>query len=285
MPRAPFDNRARLAFIIACLTLAASGLLFQGAVRALNLYMKKQPVDLRAPLTLIPTTIGRWKAVGEDRSFDAAMIEELGTDKYLDRMYVNDERPPERLLVHLAYYTGMIDTVPHVPDRCLVAAGFNAKSLAENLPLPMDRSAWSPDPEGLIHLATKDPYQISHSRDLAGRIVTVRMPVGDMEMRTVRFEHEKDPAAQIYGGYFFIANGGLAPAPEQVKLLAFDPREKYAYYCKVQYVYVSRDGTQERFLTLVAEHLKDLLPELMRCLPDWAEVERRDQAKPSPTAS
>jgi hypothetical protein len=69
----------------------------------------------------------------------------------------------------------------------------------------------------------------------------------------------------------------VTPAPEGVKALAFNPQEKYAYYCKVQYIYASRNATQEKFLELVADHLKHLLPELMRSLPDWSEVERREQ--------
>ena len=49
------------------------------------------------------------------------MVEELGTNLYLSRDY---ERRDDRVNVHVAYYTGLIDDVPHVPERCWAA---NAK--------------------------------------------------------------------------------------------------------------------------------------------------------------
>ncbi len=276
-PPPKFDSRAKTAFVVACAALLLGGLGFQGAVKALNLYLKKEPVALRMPLSLISGTLGRWKAVGPDRVMDPATVETLGTSMYLNRTYAIDGKPSEASLqVHLAYYTGMIDTVPHVPDRCMVAAGLDAKTLPENILLAMDESELKPDPEGVKNLSTDQVYRVAYHRDLMGQMVAVRMPVGDLKLRTIEFGFEKSPGTKIFGGYFFIANGRATPTPEGVKLLSFDPSEKYAYYCKVQYVYDSPKGTQEKFLELVADHLKNLLPELMRCLPDWAEVERRD---------
>ena len=69
-----FDKKAFPAFIVACITLAVCGVGFQGAVQALNLYLKKEPVDLRQPLALISTTLGRWKAIGTDRVLDLSLI-------------------------------------------------------------------------------------------------------------------------------------------------------------------------------------------------------------------
>lgn len=273
-----FDKSAPIALVLACVTLLAAGVSFRSAVVALNLYLRKEPVELRAPLALIPTRLGSWKAVGEDRKLSAEMVEELGTDKYLDRTYVlEDSQPQEALNVHLAYYTGMIDTVPHVPDRCLVAAGFTDKSRPRNLDLPIDTSDWRGDPQDLVNLATGRTYPVAYKRNMLGMVVPVRMPVGDLKLRTVEFGYDKAPDAKIFGGYFFIANGQATPSPEGVKILAFNISEKYAYYCKVQYMYISRHGSQERFLELVAGHLQQLLPELMQCLPDWSEVERRGQ--------
>jgi hypothetical protein len=61
-----------------------------------------------------------------------------------------------------------------------------------------------------------------------------------------------------------------------VRVLAFRPSERFAYYCKVQ---LNMEGslsfTQEQFLETASGFLSDFLPELMRCLPDWAEVESR----------
>jgi hypothetical protein len=271
-----FDKQAFPAFIIACITLAVCFLGFQGAVQALNLYLKKEAVELRQPLSLISTSLGRWRAVGPDGVLDEAMIQELGTNKYLDRMYALDGNQQSGVLkVHLAYYTGMIDTVPHVPDRCLVAAGFDQKTLPANLPLNIDRSTWKPDPQGLANLSRGEVYQVVEHLDLLGRLEDVRMPIGEMKLRTVQFEESRRPEMRIFGGYFFIANGRIAVSPEDVKMLAFNIRERFAYYCKVQFMYWGHEATQERFLELSEDLLKEMLPELMRCLPDWSEVERR----------
>jgi hypothetical protein len=278
MAASRFDSHAPIAFIVACVALLVCGTAFRGAVIALNLYLKKEPVDLRAPLSLIPTALGPWKMVGEDRKLSAEMIQELGTDKYMDRLYAPQGNPRiEALNVHVAYYTGMIDAVPHVPDRCLTAAGFISKSLVHNLPLQVDRTDWSEDPANLVNIATGKTYSVAYMRNMMGLTVPVRMPVGDLELRTMEFGSDEARDQRIFGGYFFIANGRVTPAPEGVKALAFNPQEKYAYYCKVQYIYASRNATQEKFLELVADHLKHLLPELMRSLPDWSEVERREQ--------
>jgi hypothetical protein len=273
--RPQFDLNARRAFVAAFCLLLIAGVSFQVAVRALNVYLQKKPVELRGGFSTIPRTLGRWKAYGDDRVLDAAMVEELGTSKYLDRVYIRDgERQTGSLAVHLAYYTGMIDAVPHVPDRCMVAAGFNAKTLPENCPLPLDTSAWTPDPE-YVNLATGQPYPlVTIKNDFLLKPLNVRMPVGNMRLRVVEFERADRPDWKVYGGYFFIANGRVTPAPDGVRAMAFNLREKYAYYCKLQFVYGAPDATQDAFLRYVAELLQELLPELMQRLPDWAQIER-----------
>ncbi len=263
-----FDRRAKSAFIIACVTLALCGVGFRSAVGYLNVYLKKEPIELRAHLATIPKTLGRWKAVGEARPVDAAVIETLGTDQFLDRLYVADDASGEgRLSLHIAYYTGMIDAVPHVPDRCFVAGGWQIQALPHNYPLPIDRSGWREDPAG-------SAYPLATFTDrITGRGVTARMPLGDFKLRTTEFLRENSPDERTYAGYFFVANGRVTPTPEGVRRLAFDLSTKFAYYCKVQLIARGRDLEAEPFVTQAADLLTELLPELMRCLPDWFEVE------------
>jgi hypothetical protein len=279
---AHFDKHARFAFVAACVVLLAGGMGFRWAVAALNIYLQKEPVEPRASFDAISRTIGHWQAVGKDVEMDEAMLEELGTRRYLDRSYALDGNPRQGVLhLHLAYYTGMIDTVPHVPDRCIVAAGFNKKTEPENVPLQLDTSQWHDDPE-YINLATGRKYSIVEVRDAFIGTQSVRMPIGDFKLRTTRFERDKQPNLQLFAGYFFIANGRITPSPDDVRLLAFRPSEKYAYYCKVQFTYGANGMTQDKFVALVAEFLKDFLPELMQKLPDWKDIERQDpHAKPA----
>ena len=264
-----FDRQARSAFIIACVTLALCGVGFRSAVGYLNVYLKKEPIELRAHLATIPKTLGRWKAVGERAPLDAAVIETLGTDQYIERVYAVDGVPGKGYLsLHIAYYTGMIDAVPHVPDRCFVAGGgLQLRALPHNYPLPIDRSGWREDPAGSAY-----PL-VTFTDRITGRGVTARMPVGDFELRTTEFLSPDHPDVRTYAGYFFVANGRVTPTPEGVRRLAFDLSTKFAYYCKVQLVASGRDLEAEPFVALAADLLTELLPELMRCLPDWSEVE------------
>jgi hypothetical protein len=59
---------------------------------------------------------------------------------------------------------------------------------------------------------------------------------------------------------------------EGVRLLAFDLKTRYAFYCKVQFT--SLPGTtQEQFVTLAESLLSEVIGEISLCLPDWQELE------------
>jgi exosortase len=277
--RSPFDQHSRLAFIVTCAALLACSLGFRYAIAALNIYLRKEPVSLRASFSLIPRTIGAWHAVGDDLIYDASMIEELGTGSYLDRRYAPEgEQSRGFLQVHVAYYTGMIDAVPHVPDRCFVAAGLEPRTLSEVVPLAIDMSGWKVDP-GPINLATGQPYRIVEHRDaFTNQLEPVRMPMGDLSLRLTEFARKDQPGVSVFGGFLFVANGRATATPEQIRLLAFKPSERYAYYCKVQLVYAGPGATKEQYVALVSDFMKDFLPELMLRLPDWQVIERKGEA-------
>ena len=265
-----FSRQGRWAFVIACVLLVLGGIGLQAGANALNVYLRKEPVDLRRSLANLPATIGEWSLVSDYRVSEAA-AEELGTELYISRAYAN---PSGGVLnVHLAFYTGQIDVVPHVPDRCMVAGG-----LVERSPEPVqhtlaiDRTDWAEDGE---HEIDGSPYQITETTDwLTGVSEHVRMPAGDVILRTSEFVDPKSPSERIHAGYFFIANGRLTPNPGGVRLLAFNPSEQYAYYCKVQFTARGgEDFSEQIFLGQVTDMLDELLAEVMRCLPDWAEVQ------------
>jgi len=271
-----FDRHAKLALVISCVTLLTCGVGLRYAVRALNIYLRKEPVKLREVFSTLPTVIGEWRQVGEDVRYDASMLEALGTHDTLSRAYARAGDGTRSLNVHVAYYTGMIDAVPHIPDRCLVAAGFEQQTLPEVLPLALDQRDWFED-RGPPNLAKKESYKLVNRMDpIDGRAVEVRMPVGDMEIRVAQYGRKDMPNARMYGGFLFIANGCVTAHPEAVRLLAFMPSERFAYYCKLQFIAVGGASfTREEYVSLVSDFLDGFLPEVMRRLPDWQEVERR----------
>jgi hypothetical protein len=266
-----FDRQAKIALILVCTTLTVGGLGFQSAVRALNVYMTKEPVDLRWHFDNIATSLPSWESEGEIRKLSKELVEELGTNLYLDRKYVDQDDPDKGWIqLHIAYYTGMIDAVPHVPDRCLVAAGFNTRTQPQNLVLDVDTSDWRTDIEPVGDDLVFP--EISYRDPITRSALTVRMPIGEFRLRTTEFSRDEMQDQRVFAGYFFIANGRVAVTPEDVKMLAFRKSEQYAYYCKVQFLSVGRELTEEQFIDRSGRFLEELLPELMRCLPDWTEI-------------
>jgi hypothetical protein len=285
-----FDRSAKVAFVIACLTLVGSGLAFQSMVKHLNIYLRKEPVELRVHFSSIARSLDTWHAVGNDLVHDAAMIEELGTNLYLDRTYarlrnsrsldanmnIHSDEVEDWLALHIAYYTGMIDAVPHVPDRCMVAGGFTATSQPEFYDLDVDKSNWRYD-ESVVNHRTGKPYPyVLHADPVrAGRISVVRMPIGEYRLRVTRFRHPDYADRSVYAGFFFIGNGRATASTTAVRALAFDRTDRFSYYCKIQFTKIgSQDMTADDFVASVSSLLSELLPEIMRCLPDWSEVEQ-----------
>jgi hypothetical protein len=71
------------------------------------------------PVDGIPDRIGDWVKYGEDEVFADTIIEVLGTSRYLQRYYALNGDPAEGMLqLHLAYYTDLAGTAPHVPEIC-----------------------------------------------------------------------------------------------------------------------------------------------------------------------
>ena len=157
----------------------------------------------------------------------------------------------------------------------MVAAGqFAKETTAENLDLVIDPTAWPLDPER-VNLRREEPYPLyTYPHHVTGQPVTVRMPLGEYQIRTTQFRAKGDPNTRLVAGYFFIANGEITPFPEKVRLFAFDLTTKHAYFAKVQFsMFVRGEVDLDRYVEQVSDLLESFLPELMQCLPDWSEVE------------
>ena len=285
-PRSPFTPAVILAFVV----LVAAAISLKGAIAAYGFHLTKKPIypaDGRTLISSLPTETPNWKRFGSDRIESAEVVEELGTENYINRTFVmKDPGTPGRPIVadlHAAYYTGMIDTVPHVPDRCLIGNGWQMSSTMETGRVQLDPDAMSIDttiPEG----SPVDTGQLGHIytmripngpwSDAPGRRVRLPRDVGPDAPIGIRYNQFSPPGSdqQLFAGYFFIANGGTVSNPNSVRTLAFDLRNDYAFYMKVQVTTVSAQ-TQEEYFEIVQSLLNDLMPELMRCVPDWVEVE------------
>jgi hypothetical protein len=270
-----FERRCTVAYLIVCAMLAGSALGFRAAIERLNVFLRKEAVPLRESLDSIPVVLGSWERVGDDVRYGADVETELGTKQYLLRTY---QRPGTdgagRVQLHIAYYTGLIDTVPHVPERCWGAAGMIMTQQPHDVALRVDASAW---PAGdARNASTGQPYPITMVQDpVTRREQRVHLPLGDWVASVTEFQEQGDMRHRVLGGYFFVANGRMTSSPYQVRNLAFDLTDQYAYYCKVQCTMVLPfDGsTDEAFSAAAGDLLRQAMPEIMRCLPDWPSWE------------
>ena len=272
MSTAPFK---RPAFLVGAAILLGSAAALNGAIAKLGLYLRKLPIEAEQKVHAVPGETRTWTKVGEDRVESAEIVEELGTKNYLNRRYKRNtgdaKGNPVMLELHLAYYTGMVDTVPHVPDRCLVGAGWSIAGGPYFPRVPLDVSQWSVDDEATKEFGGEGS-PIYRARLWNG--LSVRLPRG-VESLAINTSEYSYPGRdeKLTAGYFFIANGGVSSTPEGVRLLAFDLRSDYAFFLKVQITSFSAT-TAEEFGKVAGEFLQEMLPEIMQCAPDWIEVQR-----------
>jgi len=271
-----FDAAAARAVVVTCIALLVCGLGFEASVRAMSIHLQKRPVPLRRQFSEIPRTFGSgenaWKRFGDrDQSIDAATLEVLGTDKYLSRVY---HRGNDAIALHLTYYTDQIDAVPHVPERCFLAGGLSQLGPAEIVPVELDSGTWFDDP-GPPNRDTDTPYQLNRFvAPSLSETLTVRMPVGEVGLRVLLFQQSKEMDVYTVAGYFFIANGRATPRATEVRALAFNLTDEFAYYTKVELSMALRgEDAKERFVECARDLLNHALPYIMWCLPDWSEVE------------
>jgi hypothetical protein len=272
------------AFVTAVLVMSLCAVGMKTAIDRYNIYLQKKPIyaeDGRL-LRAIPAETANWRRVGHDHIEPAETAELLGTDNYITRVYTQKEAAagdrPRRLQLHAAYYTGMIDTVPHVPERCLVGGGMALVGGPWVVDIPMDSSGWLPlgdaeaDLQGRVFTAR---LSNEYSTAGGGRRIVLPFDLTPAKPLSLRISRYSTPGGEHshFAGYFFVANGGWVSSAEGVRQLAFDLRNDYAYYLKVQ-VGSNDVESPEELAALAGQLLDDLLGELMTCVPDWVKVQR-----------
>ncbi|HEV2293259.1 MAG TPA: exosortase-associated EpsI family protein [Tepidisphaeraceae bacterium] len=150
-------------------------------------------------------------------------------------------------VVNLAvtYYTGLVDTVAHVPDRCYVADGYEPKTWEE--------VNWNIDD---------------------GRPV---------EVRYINFEDGTGRSSATRSvAYFFHVNGGFQSSPNAVRLALQNLFERYGYYAKVEVMTLIND--KDTSAKVMEDFLTAAMPEIRKSLPDWEAV-TRDGVPPAPAGA
>lgn len=271
-------------------------------------FLKKEPLDAPRPFSSLYDESPSWTRppppFHEDIIESPDIVQTLGTENYLTRHMIRrpgpDDTRPERLQVHLAYYTGMIDTVPHVPERCFVGGGLQLGdfSVVVDLDLNLEngyiRDAQSdpglPEtPEEHLPVALPDGTRTVYwaevlRRSESGiftRVGWERIPFDPRNLKIRVQQFTEGETTSFYSGYFFIANGGTTASAQEVRQLAFKLEDRYAFYAKIQFTSMTARSPEE-FTELASSYLSENLGEILTCLPDWIEVEQAVDAGRDP---
>jgi hypothetical protein len=172
---------------------------------------------------------------------------------------VQAANPEAVISLNVTFYTGMVDTVAHVPDRCMVADGYEPKDTRS---------------EKVVAGA----YPDSTPREV--------------EMRVATFEDQTGHGRVARNvAYFFHCNGEYTPNAVDVRGKLQNLFEKYGYYAKVEMMTDDpgrqrdpgdQDAKTSKSIEAMADLLASALPEVERCLPDWHAVKGTGPAAAEP---
>ena len=295
---AAVQRRRFAALAIVGVILLAGALGLNASVNAFKLQFKKEAVDLRQPIAALPGRIGPWLQVSVDQRFPPEMEETLGTVEYIQRHYVDlrvadpklvakldeamarpadEERaeelralrgeiardvattsPQSMVMLHVAYYTGSVDTVPHIPDRCMLGAGFEPMGATQRVELPGVRTGALGGEAGGAMPASFVQFQMPGSGG--------------------------QPAQTNSVAYFFQVNGDYEyDAITGVRKRLQNLLETHAYFAKIEVGVMAPSGVADadaaRNRATLADFLADALPEIEACLPDWNAVMAQANAR------
>jgi hypothetical protein len=253
-----------VAFVI--FLLAAVGL--NAAINFGGLEFRKERVELQRDLNTIPEALGPWQMLNDERMSEE-VEHALGTKVYIQRQYVDtrivpkaqveaarkltDERarrmaihemmvkyPKAVISFHIPYYTGMADTVAHVPERCYVANG-------------------------------QDPENPDTVRMPVFKGVANRKP--DLQVRYVEFRDRDRTTSSVSNVmYVFQVNGAYeSDSLGGVRARMQDIFQKYVYYAKIELMLHMPDDAKGA-QAVMADFLTYAMPEVEKCLPDWKAV-------------
>lgn len=263
--KASFRNKG---FVLALSLLALSALGLETITHSVGLYFKKQRVELRQDLHAIPRQLGPWLQVSKDVPLPEEQEHALGTKEYISRQYVDTRQmsgfdkarwdamseqtrasalsllrqksPQSVVQLHIAYYTGLVDTVAHVPERCYVAGGFDPVN-----PQVMALDAFPNTPGRKQTLKAKYSTYVDRARP-------------DMPAANVAY------LFQVNGAYEYDSIGGVRVRLQNIT-------EKYGYYAKIELM--TQLGDQpEVSRKAMSDFLAYAMPSIEKCLPDWQAV-------------
>jgi hypothetical protein len=239
-------RRGSARFLTCLLVLLAAAGGREWTAQRLGAHFRKEPLPLKKALVtlidtprLAPRYVLNRELTDKLPPMTEDMLESLGTREYA-QFYVTDTAAPlgsrtRIACVFVTYYTGQPDMVPHVPDECYIAGGYDSLG-AQNLNL-----------------------------NVAG----VRATDNQLPVRLMRFEGRRrgfGESPQLNVAYFFHANGKYTTTRDGVRWsMVRNIAQKYAYYTKIEVTF-SNESLENADAEATAVALPPLLAQLMPIL-------------------
>jgi hypothetical protein len=189
--------------------------------------------------------IGR---TGSDATPASALLNAVAKQGSIERRGLVGQlqlRNPEAVInIAVTYYTGKVDTVAHIPERCMVADGYQPTETPETAWWDMGTGRLNSTPGGDQRLAVRF---INFQDQTGAKRVTRRV------------------------AYFFFCNGQYVSDPVSVRTALADLRSRHGFYSKVELMTIIPD--HDRCATVMSGFLQSVMPEVEKCFPDWNSVE------------
>ncbi len=242
---APARPSGRYWVAVAVLAAAAVG---GRLLTAFDVYLQKEAVPLRKPLAQFDVRgLGpryeKHPATDRLESMSEDMIDSLGTREFV-QFFVTDTRAGRSARtrvghVFITYYTGRPDMVPHVPNECYAAGGYDI--LGAETRTVVVRGAQAPaDAVPVMVVRALAPPSRRRSTESTGEIAVT---------------------------YFFHANGAYVTTRDGVRLKLSNPLQRYAYYAKVEVNFsdesLVNNANPEETLAALPPLLEAVLPRLL----------------------
>jgi Protein of unknown function (DUF3485) len=242
------------AFLICVAVLALVGGGMSVAQKKLGLFLKKEPLPLKRPLSQMDeAALAPYEVVAKQTIENAEVLASLGTTDYIQWVLEDPcqpaESPVRRVMLFVTYYA-LPDRVPHVPEECYTGGGYQRLTTEA------------------VRFRMAGP---GRPREIPGRCLVFGTSGTSLVLA----------ASQFPVLYFFRVNGEYAGSRDKARVALnrniFSP---VSYFCKVELVFNQTFSTPTKADAVAAGErlLAVVLPRLEgEHWPDWPRRENTRQ--------
>jgi hypothetical protein len=136
-------NYLQPAFLRCAGLLAITGSTMSAVIKLSGIYLTKEPLPLKKPLTEMDfSKLTSYKVVAKNQIDNPDVLETLGTEDYiqwnLEDTTVSPDSDVRFCSLFITYY-GLPDKVPHVPEECYTGGGFR-RTTSEEVALKVNKN-------------------------------------------------------------------------------------------------------------------------------------------------